>query len=117
MQTASRRWIVRVSVLAVLVAAVWVARVTVLAPEPLQVETVAVERGPVEATLSNTKAGTVRARRRAMLSPGTSGVVVERCVERGQRVAAGEVLLRLEDSSQRAVLVDIDLTYGIAEPL
>ena len=38
---------------------------TVLRPEPVPVQVVAVDRGRVESTLTNTKAGTVRARRRA----------------------------------------------------
>jgi HlyD family secretion protein len=114
MQLAARRWIRRLGLLVVLVAAAWLVRVTLLAPQPVQVETVAVERGRVEATLSNTKAGTVEARRRARLSPGTSGIVVELCVERGQRVGAGELLLRLEDSSQRAQRVEAQRALEVA---
>jgi hypothetical protein len=42
MQTAARRWIMRLGVLALLAAAAWLARVTVLAPQPLHVSTVPV---------------------------------------------------------------------------
>jgi len=115
MPTAARRWTVRLGVLLAVVAAGYVVRVTLLVPAPLRVTTVALERGRVESTLSNTKVGTVQARRRAKLSPGTSGIVVELAVERGQRVAAGALLLRLEDSSQRAQLEESKRALAVAQ--
>jgi HlyD family secretion protein len=89
-------------VAALLVAAVWGVRRLVTRVAPVVVRTARLERGVVEATVTNSKAGTVEARRRAKLSPGTSGVVVEVAVERGQHVKRGEVLVRLADESQRA---------------
>jgi len=97
-----RKWLVRILVLALLVAAGYFLRSTVWATQPIVVEVTAVERGLVEATVANTKAGTVRARRRAKLSPGTSGVVTELAVKRGERVDAQAVLLRLDDATQSA---------------
>ena len=91
-----RKWIVRFAVLAGIVALAWILRATVWAPEPVGVRVIAVERGRVEATITNSKAGTVEARRRAMLSPGSSGTVVELLVERGQKVQTGELLMRLD---------------------
>jgi HlyD family secretion protein len=99
-----RKWTVRLVVLLVICAGLWVLRVTVFVPDPVQVNTVEVERGAVESTITNSKAGTVRARRRAKLSPGTGGNVVEILVERGQRVKAGQLLLRLDDSTLAAQL-------------
>jgi len=110
-----RAWILRLAVLAALVAAVVVLRKTVFAPAPPAVTVAAVERGPVEDTVANTKAGTVRARRRAKLSPGTSGLVVERRVERGQRVAAGDLLLRLDDRTPRAQVLLAERALSVAE--
>ena len=43
--------------------------------EPLPVKTVMVDKGLVEATVSNTKAGTVKACRRSKLSMRSGGVV------------------------------------------
>lgn len=115
MSTARHRWGLRLLVVVAIAGLAWVLRATVLAPEALRVETLRAERGTVIATLTNTKAGTVEARRRARLSPGTSGIVVELCVERGERVRAGQVLLRLEDSAQRAALAEAEGALRVAE--
>jgi HlyD family secretion protein len=77
-------------------------RLTVFAPKPVEVRVVAVERGRVEATLTNSKAGTVRARLRSRLTAETGGRVVEIAHREGERVSAGEVLVRLNDTSLRA---------------
>lgn len=87
-----------------LVAAAFVARATLLAPEPIAVTVAAVERGPVEETVTNSRAGTLRARRRAKLSPEIGGRVVALPFAKGDRVPAGAVILRLDDALQRANL-------------
>jgi HlyD family secretion protein len=94
----------RLAVVLVVVAAWFVLRATLLAPDPVSVRVVTVERGRVEATLTNSKAGTVTARRRAKLSAGTSGIVIDLAVRRGDRVAKGTPLLRLDDATQQAQL-------------
>ena len=57
---AGRRWGLRLAVLAGLAAVVAVLRLTIFAPSPVEVRVVAIERGRVESTLTNSKAGTVR---------------------------------------------------------
>jgi HlyD family secretion protein len=52
--------------------------------------------------VTNTRAGTVKARLRASLSPQLGGRVVELPHGKGERVAQGALLLRLDDSIQRA---------------
>lgn len=94
-----RRWGVRIAVLAVLVASAVALRLTLFAPKPARVRVVAVERGRVEATLTNSKAGTVRARRRTRLTAETGGRVVEIARREGERVRAGDLLVRLNDRS------------------
>jgi HlyD family secretion protein len=79
-------------------------RLTVFAPDPVPVQVVAVERGRVEQTVSNSRAGTVKARRRAKLSPQEGGLVVALPKRKGDRVRAGEVLLELDASVPRARL-------------
>lgn len=98
------KWLRRTLVLLALVAIVVLARFTVFAPQPLEVEVVAVERGTVESTVTNSKAGTVETRRRARLSPEIGGRVVALPHREGSRVKKGDVLLRLDDSTQRAQL-------------
>ncbi len=97
----SLRWF---AVVVVLVAVVVALRLTVFAPKPLEVQVARVDRGPVEETVTNTRAGTVRVRRRAKLSPQVGGQVVELPHREGEQVTAGELLLRLDDRAQRAQL-------------
>jgi HlyD family secretion protein len=63
-----------------------------------------VERGIVEETITNTRAGTVKAHRRTRLSPESGGMALEIPFDEGQRVKQGDVLLRLDDRLQRAQL-------------
>ncbi len=100
----SRRLRFRLAALAVLVAAGVALRLTVFAPTLVPVRTVAVESGRVEETVTNSRAGTVKARRRAKLAPETGGRVLALPHRRGDRVRRGDVLLRVEDSLQRAQL-------------
>jgi HlyD family secretion protein len=81
-----------------------VLRFTALAPEPVLVDVVRVARGVVEQTITNTRAGTVKARRRARLSPETGGRVVELPHREGAQVKQGMLLLRLDPSIQQAQL-------------
>jgi HlyD family secretion protein len=101
--TARRLW-PRLALVAVLVALGVLLRLTVFAPDPVPVRTVAAEKGRVEETVTNSRAGTVKARRRAKLAPETGGRVLGLPHRRGSRVREGDVLLRVEDSLQRAQL-------------
>ncbi|MEZ5963191.1 MAG: efflux RND transporter periplasmic adaptor subunit [Planctomycetota bacterium] len=71
-------------------------------PDPVAVVVHTVERGPVEAVVANTRAGTVEARRRSKLAPQTGGQVQRLLVREGERVAAGAVLLELWNDDLRA---------------
>jgi len=64
-------------------------------PAPLRVALTKVERGVVEATVSNTRAGTIEACRRAKMSPPAGGQIAHLLVKKGQRVKANQVLLEL----------------------
>ncbi len=61
--------------------------------EPIAVVLVPVERGQVQAVVSNTRAGTVRACRRARLSPATGGQVAHLSVREGDEVQYGQILM------------------------
>jgi HlyD family secretion protein len=76
----------------------------VLTPDPIPVSVVTVERGRVEETITNSRAGTVKARQRAKLSPEIGGRVAKIPYRKGDHVRAGDVLLRLHDDSQRAAV-------------
>ncbi|MEE8278563.1 MAG: efflux RND transporter periplasmic adaptor subunit, partial [Thermoanaerobaculia bacterium] len=99
-----RKWSVRLGVAAALVAVVVVSRVTIFKPDPVAVEVAEVEVGRVEETVTNSRAGSVVARRRAKLSPEIGGQVMAIPFREGDRVRQGEVLLKIDDRSQRARL-------------
>ncbi len=71
-------------------------------PKSLPVVLWIVERGAVEASISNTRAGTVKACRRAKMSPPAGGQISRLSVKKGQRVVAGQVLLELWHKDLRA---------------
>lgn len=74
-------------------------------PEPISVSITTVERGDVEATVANTRAGTVKACRRAGLSPAIGGQITQLPVKKGDHVERGELLLALWNDDQQARVV------------
>lgn len=100
-----RRWSFRLAILIAVVAVFWLLRQTVLAPDPIQVRVETVERGQVEATITNSRAGTVTARRRARLSPEVGGQVLALPFREGDRVSKGDVVLELHAGTQKANLI------------
>ena len=77
-------------------------RATLLRPDPVPVTVVAAARGPVEETVAGSRAGTVRSRRRATLSPEVGGRVEHLFVREGMRVRRGDVLVRIAAEDVRA---------------
>jgi len=77
-------------------------RLTVLAPDPVEVRIQVVQRGAVEATVTNSKAGTIKARRRSHVTAETGGRVVEIAHREGEVVEQGELLVRLNDTTASA---------------
>ena len=86
------------AVLLLLAAAIW----HFTRPEPIRVQLAKVERGTVEATVSNTRAGTVKACRRAKLAPTVGGQIAQLQVKKGERVKAGQILLELWNDDLQA---------------
>jgi HlyD family secretion protein len=83
-------WIIAGATLLVLALIVYFNRA-----KPPEVVLLKVERGTVEATVSNNRAGTVKACRRAKMSPPAGGQISRLTVKKGERVVAGQVLLEL----------------------
>lgn len=86
-----KKWIVIVLVVAVIGAAIayW------SRPKPIRVATTTVETGDVEAAVANTRAGTVKACRRAKLAPTIGGQISNLPVHEGDKVETGQILLEL----------------------
>ena len=89
---------------AAVIVAILVLRVTHFRSDPVPVDVATVARGTVEQTVTNSRAGTVKARRRAKLSPQEGGRVVALPKRKGDHVRAGEVVLELDASVAEARL-------------
>lgn len=85
------RWTAVPLAIALLVAAAW----ALTRPKPIAVVLGQPDRGVVESTATNTRAGTVSACRRAKLAPPTGGQIARLNVSKGERVRTGQILLEL----------------------
>ena len=77
--------------------------------KPVIVVVQEVEIGTVEATVANTRAGSVKARYRARLAPAIGGQIASLNVQKGDVVAQGQVLLTLWNKDLKA---DLRLAQG-----
>ncbi len=109
------RWFLILLLLATAAYLVWLR----LQPRPVQVVVAEARRGTVERLVANTRAGTVEACRRADLSPGTGGQISLLPVQKGDRVAAGELLVELwnRDLEARVRLAESELAASRARLL
>jgi len=73
-------------------------------PQPIEVGTARLSRGPVAETVTNTRAGTIKACQRARLAPPSGGQIAKLPVKKGDRVQPGQVLLELWNDDVRAEL-------------
>jgi len=71
---------------------------------PVPVAVAAAQRGRVERTVANTRAGTVQACRRARIAPATGGQIERLEVREGDRVEQGRLLLELWNDDLAAQL-------------
>ncbi len=94
----ARRTLVILSIIAVLAAWFWWAT----RPEPVDVLASPAEIGMVEKTVANTRAGTIKACRRAKLSPSAGGQIAHLPVREGDRVKQGQLLLELWNKDLKA---------------
>jgi HlyD family secretion protein len=72
--------------------------------KPIQVSVTTVALGQVQATVSNTRAGTVDACRRAGMSPSLGGQIAALPVREGDAVKTGQIILELWNDDARAEL-------------
>lgn len=73
-------------------------------PKPIPVQLGTVEYGVVQRTVTNTRAGTLKACRRAKLSPSIGGQIASLPVHKGDTVKAGQVLFEIWNKDLRAQL-------------
>ena len=97
----SARWLRRAVGLVAILAVFLILRLTVFAPATVPVTVFRVAAGRVEESVTNSKAGTVKSRRRATLSPEVGGRVAQLPARKGARVKTGDVLMRIADADFR----------------
>jgi HlyD family secretion protein len=101
-----QKTLLRLSAVALMLAMLGFSSWLALRPEPVEAELAVVTHGVVEATVVNTRAGTITACRRARLAPAAGGQIIKLWVEEGDRVEEGQTLLELWNtdlSAQREV--------------
>jgi HlyD family secretion protein len=98
------RWSLVLIVAAAVALGIWWAT----RPKPLEVAVKAVTRGVVARTVANTRAGTVKACRRAKLSPSIGGQIAKLPIREGDAVKEGQLLLEIwnEDLKAQAALAE-----------
>jgi len=93
-----RRILISLLVFAALAAAFW----WFTRPKPLAVITREIDRGKVESSIANTRAGTVEACQRTKLSTIIGGRIEVLNVKEGDRVKKGQLLMKLWNDDQQA---------------
>ncbi len=106
------KWIIGTAILLLLAGVVFNA----VRPKPVSVTIAAVEEGTVRETVANTRAGTVKACRRAKLAPPVGGQIAALPVTEGDTVEQGQLLLRLwnDDLQAQLRLAERDVAAAIA---
>ncbi|MBW2738866.1 MAG: biotin/lipoyl-binding protein, partial [Deltaproteobacteria bacterium] len=96
------RWIITILLIAAIGIFIWF----YTGPKPVKVVVKPVERGLVEKVVANTRSGTVKACRRANLSPSLGGQIALLDIKEGDKVKAGQLLMELwnEDLAAEAAL-------------
>ena len=92
----------RILIILVLIAGVGAAYWWFTKPKPITVTLVEVGSGKVEASVANTRAGSVEACLRTRLSPISGGRIAYLGIKKGDHVKKGQVLLRLWNDDQQA---------------
>lgn len=93
-----RRLLLAIVILAAASAAVW----WLNRPKPIPVTVREIDRGKVESSIANTRAGTVEACQRTKLSTIMGGRIEVLAVKEGDRVKKGQLLIKLWNDDQRA---------------
>jgi HlyD family secretion protein len=102
------RWVV----LALFISAAGVAVWYFTRPKPVEVVIKPVEYGTVERAVANTRAGTVKACRRAKLSPSIGGQIASLPIHEGDTVKGGDLLLEIWNKD---LVAEVKLAQSEAE--
>ena len=92
-----RRSLIALVLIALVAAFWWIGR-----PKPIAVTVKEIDRGKVESSIANTRAGTVDACQRTKLSTIMGGRIEVLAVKEGDRVEKGQLLMKLWNDDQQA---------------
>lgn len=98
MPALTRRILIAVAIIAALAAAFW----WIGRPKPIVVVVREIDRGKVESSIANTRAGTIEACQRTKLSTIIGGRIELLTVKEGDRVKQGQLLMKLWNDDQQA---------------
>ncbi len=98
MSTLIRRLLIAAALVALVVVALW----WIGRPKPVSVAVRTIDRGRVESSIANTRAGTVDACQRTKLSTILGGRIEILAVKEGDRVKKGQLLMKLWNDDQQA---------------
>lgn len=93
-----RRSLIAIAVVAILATVFW----WIGRPKPIAVVVKEIDRGKVESSIANTRAGTVEACQRTKLSTILGGRIEVLAVKEGDRVKKGQLLMKLWNDDQQA---------------
>lgn len=85
-------------------------------PSPVLISVQTVERGSIQSSVANTRAGSVEACRRARLAPSIGGLIAELPIKQGDQVKTGQLLLALwnEDLTAQVTLAEREAAAAAA---
>jgi HlyD family secretion protein len=96
-----QRYLLYLGLIAILATGIW----WLTRAEPVEVNVATVDRGRVESSVANTRAGTVNACRRAKLAPVIGGQIASLPVREGEQVEKDQILLELWNKDLAAQLL------------
>ena len=101
MKKTPSRVLIVVILLAIVIFMIWRA----FQPHAIEVALTSVENGKVESIVTNTRAGTINACRRARLAPTIGGPIAQLLVREGAKVTSNQVLLEMWNEDIKAQLL------------
>jgi HlyD family secretion protein len=101
----------------IVVALLVVIPVIALRPRPVDVRVTRVERGPVEETVTSTKAGAIRSRQLSPVSVDMAGTITHIHARQGARVKKGDHLVSIDRRDAEAALTGAERELAVLEAL
>ena len=96
--SANQKLLITITLIVLIIGIFWYSQ----RPTPVEVSVYTLTEGEVQATVANTRVGTVKACRRAYLAPATGGQIAELHVTESDKVKKGQLLLEVWNQDLKA---------------